>query len=39
MISRERLEIIERQNEGAMFVILSDVYLDEISVSGLTWYH
>jgi hypothetical protein len=32
-ISNERLEVIERQNDGAMFVVLSDVYLDKISVS------
>jgi len=31
-ISKERLEIIENRNEGAMFVILSDVFLDKVSV-------
>lgn len=30
--NRERLELLERENEGAMFVILSDVHLDDITV-------
>lgn len=28
----ERLQIIERENEGAKFVILSDVHLDNVTV-------
>jgi len=31
-ISKERMESIERQNEGAMFVFLADVHLDKANV-------
>jgi hypothetical protein len=33
VIGKDRLEIIEKRNEGAMFVMLSDVFLDKVAVS------
>ena len=36
-LNRDRLELLERENEDANFVILSDVYLDNVSVSQNTF--
>jgi hypothetical protein len=32
-VNRERLELLEKQNEDASFVILSDLHLDNVEVS------